>query len=495
MFQQNRSHVCWHVFGLLHRSERNYNEAIKAYKQALKIDPANLQILRDLSLLQIQMRDLNGFAMTRNTILTQKPNNKIHWLAYALAKYLTDDCEGAVNVIDIYLGTLSDSSPDKQRGFESGELALFRNRVLSEIPDNEQKALDHLEECRDVVVDEGSWLMTKATLYLKLGNFEEAKKTCISLFERGLTENYPVHNGYMCSLLEFDRQTCEKFMKLKGTDTVVTVKKLTSEEKEKLLQCYEKEIQPINSRSRAYKGIRLTLLEGDELKAALDEHSRKDLTKGTPSLATDMRSLLLTENGEGSLSKAKDPADVRCHPTFIMLSELADSYIESLTSKGTFPGKYEVEAPSTIVWAWYLRAYLYEFGGEYEKGLEAIQNCIEHTPTLVDLYERKGRLLKLGGDIQTAANCLDTGRELDKQDRYINNKTTKYMLRAGRDNDARETISLFTAHEGNPERNLYDMQCTWYELEIAGCHARKGQWGQSLKKFSKCHGSTFNVLL
>ena len=30
-----RSHVCWHVYGLIHRSERNYNEAIKAYKQAL----------------------------------------------------------------------------------------------------------------------------------------------------------------------------------------------------------------------------------------------------------------------------------------------------------------------------------------------------------------------------------------------------------------------------------------------------------------------------
>jgi len=171
-----RSHVCWHVFGLLHRADRNYIEAIKAYKQALRIDNDNLQILRDLSLLQIQMRDNEGFAVTRHNILNLKSNAKYNWLAFALAKHLTGDLKGAVSVIDIYLGTLSDSSPDKQRGFESGELALFRNRVLSEIPDNEQKALDHLEECRDVVVDEGSWLMTKATLYLKLGNFEEAKK-------------------------------------------------------------------------------------------------------------------------------------------------------------------------------------------------------------------------------------------------------------------------------------------------------------------------------
>ena len=26
-----KSHVCWHVLGLLHRSDRNYKEAIKCY--------------------------------------------------------------------------------------------------------------------------------------------------------------------------------------------------------------------------------------------------------------------------------------------------------------------------------------------------------------------------------------------------------------------------------------------------------------------------------
>ena len=33
-----RSHVCWHVFGLMHRSDRNYPEAIKSYLNALRID-------------------------------------------------------------------------------------------------------------------------------------------------------------------------------------------------------------------------------------------------------------------------------------------------------------------------------------------------------------------------------------------------------------------------------------------------------------------------
>jgi tetratricopeptide (TPR) repeat protein len=53
--------VCWHVFGLLQRSDKKYDEAIKCYRNALKWDPENIQILRDLSLLQVQMRDLEGY--------------------------------------------------------------------------------------------------------------------------------------------------------------------------------------------------------------------------------------------------------------------------------------------------------------------------------------------------------------------------------------------------------------------------------------------------
>lgn len=37
---------------------------MKAYKQALRLDRDNMQILRDLSLLQIQMRDLDGYRVS-----------------------------------------------------------------------------------------------------------------------------------------------------------------------------------------------------------------------------------------------------------------------------------------------------------------------------------------------------------------------------------------------------------------------------------------------
>ena len=59
------SPICWHVYGLLHRGEKNYEEAIKCYTQSLKIDKSNFQILRDLSILQIQLRNFEGFNVIR----------------------------------------------------------------------------------------------------------------------------------------------------------------------------------------------------------------------------------------------------------------------------------------------------------------------------------------------------------------------------------------------------------------------------------------------
>jgi tetratricopeptide (TPR) repeat protein len=479
-----RSHVCWHVYGLLHRSDRNYNEAIKAYKQALRIDPENLQILRDLSLLQIQMRDLAGFVVTRHTLLTLKANAKINWLSFALAKHLTGDLRGAISVIDTYLGTLTEEeSPELERGFESSELAMYRNTILSEIPDNYGEALEHLAECEGLVVDRGAWLMTKATYQLYLGQFEEARKTFLDMFERGACDDYRVHSGYMCALLELDPKTCEEALNLDGMDTVASTMKLTEEQKQTILEAYRGELLTLMPKSPTVKRIPLTLQEGDEFRTAIDAYCRKALTRGVPSLCSDLSSFLIVEEDE-RYRRIDDPVDIKSNAAYRTFVEMTDGYITSLDTNGKFSADDDKdETPSTILWAWFLRAGLHELAGEYEEGIALLDKCLEHTPTAVDVYELKARLLKAAGDIKSAVECLDTGRELDKQDRYINNQTTKYMLQAGMQEKALERISLFTRHEGNPEQNLFDMQCSWYELELADSLEKKEEWGRSLKKY------------
>lgn len=536
-----RSHVCWHVYGLIYRSERNYNEAIKAYKQALRIDKDNLQILRDLSLLQIQMRDLSGFALTRHSILTLKPNQKINWLTFALAKHLIGDLRGAIGVIDIYLGTLKEDegdtkggkndrenvpkNPDLIRGYESSELALYRNLLLAEIPNNWNEALAHLDECQHLIVDNLSWSKARGRYQLQMQLFDDAQTTFLELLKQGYSEDYAVHSGYMCSLLRLDSEFCEEALdtgmgrcgdvrreyRRKGMDTPATMRPLTRDQRRTLILAYRElaRMDGILGKSHAVHRINLTLYkfdesitenhsiadneekqinEANEWTRAIETYIKSNISRGVPSLGSDLCSLLLVQDPNSKRYRiAVEAMEIKDHPIYCRLVELIDEYIISLERYSKFPDceseNGKVEPPSTLLWALYLRAYLHEVAHEYASALALASKCIEHTPTAVDVYELKGRIIQKAGSNEAAADCLDDGRKLDKQDRFINNRTTEYLLRANREVDALERISLFTRHESDPEQNVFDMQCIWYELELAACYERQGHWGKSLKKY------------
>lgn len=498
----DRSHVCWHVYGLIYRSERNYNEAIKAYKQALRIDTQNIQILKDLALLQIQMRDIQGFSKTQHAILELKPNLKQHWVGFALAKHLLNDYRGAINVIDIFLGTLdpNSNSPDLSRNYETSELALYKNQILAEIPDNFQEALDHLEHVKDLIVDETSRLERKGYYQLMLGHFEQAKSTYEELFQKGLTENYQVHSGYMCAILHMDANVCNMVMSKSknhhhsyGSRTLASIVQLTEEEKKDLLHEYTSILMEKYPKSIATKRISLTLYSvgDDEWVHAIEEYIQQNIVRGVPSLGEDLSAFYLVpmQNNDSKpvlLKLTTDPSEIKQNKCYQQFCRIANEYISSLSTTSTFCNSTNtIQPPSSLLWVYYLRAILFEHVAEYKSALEFVDKCLEHTPTLVDLYELKARLLHKDGGLDAAVVCIDKGRELDLQDRYINNQTVKYMLQAGQEKEALDRIALFTRHESDPEQNIFDMQVSWYELELAACYERKKEFGKSLKKYGE----------
>jgi tetratricopeptide (TPR) repeat protein len=490
----NRSHVCWHVYGLIYRSERNYNEAIKAYKQALRIDIGNIQILKDLGLLQIQMRDLDGFTKTQHEILELKPNLKGNWLSFALGKHMQEDPQGAVGVIDTFLSTLEEGSVDLEKNFETSELAMYKNSIIAECGEY-KKALDHLDECRkkDIIVDELASLKMKGLYQLQLNRFDDAKDTFYNLFQRGSTEDYSVHTGYMLSMLKIGGATAEKMLKIKGARALTSLLVLTDEQKSSLKEVYQNKLKDAFTKSNAVKRITLTMLkiDSDEWNAAISKYLQPNIKRGMPSLGEDLSALFLIQSScdEKEYCIAKDPVDIKVNACFKSIVKIVDGYITALEADSTFPDSDEIQAPSSLLWTWYLRATLHEIVGEYSEGIVVADKCLEQTPTGVDLYEQKARLLKGAGDIHAAVECLEKGRQLDLQDRYINNLTTKFCMQADKREEALEKMSLFTRHESDPEQNIFDMQVTWYELELAASYERNNIIGKSLKKYRKFDGS------
>jgi Flp pilus assembly protein TadD len=51
------------------------------------------------------------------------------------------------------------------------------------------------------------------------------------------------------------------------------------------------------------------------------------------------------------------------------------------------------------------------------KALDMLQQCMQHTPTLVELYTLKAKILKHAGDVEGAAAAADKARSMDLADR------------------------------------------------------------------------------
>jgi hypothetical protein len=212
-----------------------------------------------------------------------------------LAKHLTGDLRGAVSVIDIYLGTLMKGAPELAREFEACELALYRNKVLAEIPNNYKETLEHLSVCENVVVDRSAWLIAKATYQLNMGDYADAKQTTLDMFRRGMTANFKVHSMYMCAILELDSGIFEEAFNLPGTRTLASLIPLSDEQKEKVLDGYKNELFPDYGSSAAMQRAPLNLVVGDKFRNALGTFMRKWLVKGVPSLCNELSSFLLVD--------------------------------------------------------------------------------------------------------------------------------------------------------------------------------------------------------
>ncbi|XP_042541618.1 N-alpha-acetyltransferase 16, NatA auxiliary subunit isoform X4 [Dipodomys spectabilis] len=145
-----KSHVCWHVYGLLQRSEKKYDEAIKCYRNALKLDRDNLQILRDLSLLQIQMRDLEGYRETRYQLLQLRPTQRASWIGYAIAYHLLKDYDMALKLLEEFRQT--QQVPVNKLDYEYSELILYQNQVMREA-DLFQESLEHIQTYEKQICD------------------------------------------------------------------------------------------------------------------------------------------------------------------------------------------------------------------------------------------------------------------------------------------------------------------------------------------------------
>jgi tetratricopeptide (TPR) repeat protein len=192
-----KSYVCWHVYGLLYRSDHMYDDAIKCYQNALLQDKDNEQILKDLANLQIQRRELQGFQETRRKLLLQKKNNRSNWIAYGIGAHLCGQYKKCINILNSFIKTQKDADGRTSK-YEISEIQIYKNIVMTESGDVEG-AIAHLDEVESKVVDKIYLHERKGELLLKAGKKDEAEAQYRKLLNINC-ENYSYHYGLMQSL-------------------------------------------------------------------------------------------------------------------------------------------------------------------------------------------------------------------------------------------------------------------------------------------------------
>lgn len=432
-----RSHVCWHVYGLLQRSDKKYDEAIKCYRNALKWEKDNIQILRDLSLLQIQMRDLEGYRETRHQLFKLRPSQHASWIGFAMSYHLLGDFETANSILETFRQS---QTLIETYDYKHSELLLYQNQILQE-SGNLEKALTHIQEFQSQIVDKLAVKEIMGELCLKLLRHDEA----IPIY-RDLIKRNPENTLYYRKYLE--------------------AKCVTNSEE--IVDLY-RQFQIEYPQSICPRRLPLDVAIGDTFKSLVDDYLRKGLVKGVPPLFVNIRSLY------------KDKTRVET------ITSLIHSYNDNLRLTGHFSaedcaaGKPQ-EPASALLWNLFFMAQHYDHLRESDKALGYINEAIDHTPTLIELFVAKGRIYKHAGDPIQAYRCLDEAQSLDTADRYINSKCAKYMLRGNLVKEAEEVCAKFTREGVSAMENLNEMQCMWFQTECALAYQRLEKWGESLKK-------------
>nr|XP_060625217.1 N-alpha-acetyltransferase 16, NatA auxiliary subunit isoform X1 [Anolis sagrei ordinatus] len=432
-----KSHVCWHVYGLLQRSDKKYDEAIKCYRNALKLDKDNLQILRDLSLLQIQMRDLEGYRETRYQLLQLRPTQRASWIGYAIAYHLLKDYDMALKLLEEFRKT--QQIPPNKIDYEYSELILYQNQVMREA-DLFQESLDHIETYERQICDKLMIEEIRGEMLLKLGRLKEASEVYKELIDRN-AENWHYYEG-----LE---------------------KALQPHSLEERLKVYD-EISKQHPRAVSPRRLPLNFVTGERFRELMDKFLRVNFSKGCPPLFTTLKSLYY------NIEKVST------------IQELVTGYEASLKTCNLFSPyeNGEQEPPTTLLWVRYFLAQHFDKLGQFSLALDYINSAVASTPTLIELFYLKAKIYKHVGNLKEAAKWMDEAQSLDTADRFINSKCAKYMLRANMVKDAEEMCSKFTREGTSAMENLNEMQCMWFQTECALAFQRLGKYGDALKK---CH--------
>ncbi|CEP61237.1 peptide alpha-N-acetyltransferase complex A subunit NAT1 LALA0_S02e09824g [Lachancea lanzarotensis] len=415
-----------HILGIYMRNNKRYSEAAKFFQSSLDNGSKNKQIYRDLATLYAQEHDYKNLLRARQSYWEEFMGYRANWTSLAIAHDLNGQPQEASNVLS-KLEELAKGKLGEAELYEHNECLMYKNdllfRAAGDDKDKLQRVFKHLDEIEPEVFDKYAWLERRASLYMKLDEKMNASKVYRTLIKRN-PDNFRYYR-----LLE------------------IALGVQNDDQRRSILYSNLERFYP---RAEPPKFIPLTFIKDEETYTQkLSEYLLPQIERGVPATFNNVKPLYRKDTERTSRLAGK-----------IVLTFLAN-----IDHK---------QSPLAFVWANYYMCQHFMFLKDFAKAKEYIDAALDHTPTMVELYILKARVLKHAGHLVDAAETVNEGRKLDLQDRFINTKTVKYYLRANLIEKAVEVVSIFTKNDGsvNGVMDLHLMEASWFVGEQAESYYR-----------------------
>lgn len=435
-----KSFTSWHIKGMIERTDRNFADAKKCFAQSSKIEEDNQKILRDLLLLELQVRDYENAVTSITKIMQKQARNKVYSTCYFLVNHLSGNYEVAEHFID----QNRDFLLSKMTRVEINELYMYEASLFRDDGKFED-ALRVLKDNEKEIVDKVARLELLAELYVHTDKLEEAIKCYEQLIKKNpscTNYYYGIFRAHGINLDNIDE---------KAEDQIISILKEKISEYPRLLFLQRFLLKYLNKE--------------ESFREHFVSYCKYFLDKGIPSLVNDIEKMIVSNEMK-----------------FRVVRETFEKYLKSMQEEDLAIDGVEQD-PLQECFLLFFISQIDFLDGDYIKALELIDQSIEHTPTFIEAWQFKAKILTELGDKTGAEEAFKQAMHLDTADRFLNAECAKYVLKNGKQEEANEIMKRWSIDTTTEEITSFDLQNMWYEVESGYGHYKNDRLLEAFQMF------------
>ena len=452
-----KSPVAWHFYAIFHKERGNYSQAMKSYNKALNFAPTNFNIIRDLSYMQLYLRQLDSFVQTCKLGVENKPGMLINWVTLAFSYSLVKDYKSALAA----LNSVEKLGKETLKKNDIHELKLF-NAMIQSKDKKYEEAMNYLIHFKSELID-------KPMVYdMIVQNAIKAKKYNIGLDYCTKALNLNPDNINLI-LYYFIMKINQNDFQPKTYNDLLNIQENYKYLKDMTEVLYE--LKNNYPKSKIIKNLELSFSQNEEFEKKFENYFINQLEITIPSIFINIQFIYKLQ-----------PHKIK------IIQKILDKYNANIKSSSKINDNLDL--PIHVAWVYFYEAQHYLFLSELEEAINYINVAIDITPSVIEFYMVAAKIFKHSYMIDNYILAYDKARMLDVGDRYLNAKTAKIYLRSG---DIEKNSELMKEFVSDPltEENIKFTETLWYLNECGGAFLIK----KNIIRSHYCFRNVINVFL